>query len=948
MFSPGQTLGNYQLQSLLGRGGMGAVYQALDLRLQRTVAVKVMQPEVAQNEELRQRFIQEARAAAALNHPHIVRVFEFHAESNELYLVMELVQGGSLRDYLNKMQAQNYVMDISEVLYIIQQSCEGLYHAHSQGMIHRDIKPDNVLLKPNPIPGGMPYTIVLTDFGLAKLVDAQNLVKTQLNRPLGTLPYMSPEQFQGHADARSDIYALGIMFYELLAGKLPFLPRNMADAAMMHQNTPPTPISQLRPDLPPHIEPILMKAIAKSSDQRFQTAAEFGQALLTNPNQQQYQTPQPPVAPVIPVAAPSSKPQVRLVAAGESFAEDTIIVVNKEGQIYRRIPVRKPDLIVGRDPNLDIPLPGDKVSRRHVQITRRPDGNYTVVDLGSSNGSFLAGAKLVKDVSEPWPPEQELIIGEFSLQRYKATAQAKDANKTQLGGVPAGQSPIGGGGIPAQAKGHVGGTQIFDAPSDYGGVPAGSGGGNYGGGYQGGGGYQPSPQQPAQQHPAQHQPYPPAPQQGMQQRAPQPVGQNANLITVAIDPEQVIVDAGSVATALVSIYNTSKIVKHCRLRIYGLDQEWYQIPPTTLQLLPDEGGELSILLKPPRNATSTAGQHIFDIRILDEKMEVIGWGQGVLVVKPYYEFSIELEPEIIRRRGLVWLTIHNEGNARDSYLVRGRDKEDGLRFYHDTRPVIIDPLTKVAVEIEIRPKGRVLIGGSKMYQYELETNTASNLEKSANGQLISPPVFPIWCLPLFILLCLCLLLLLLFLLFRPEEEEPVIPTPTPTPTVDVAPMQDLLTATFNAFEGEIVPSATARIEATFESDSDGDGLTYAEELELGTRPDLSDSDGDELDDGEEVELGTNPLERDSDGDGLSDRQEVEETETNPLESDSDDDDLDDAFEVNQTYNAEGEPPRKTDPNREDSDGDGFRDGVEVEFGFDPTSPLSRPQNPSDN
>ncbi|PJF45068.1 MAG: hypothetical protein CUN55_00825 [Phototrophicales bacterium] len=929
MFSPGQTIGNYQLQNLIGRGGMGAVYQALDLRLQRIVAVKVMQPEVAQHEELRQRFIQEARAAAALNHPNIVRVFEFHADANQLYLVMELVQGGSLRDYLNKMEAQNYVMHVDEATYIMQQACTALYYAHSQGMIHRDIKPDNVLLKPNPIPGGMPYTIVLTDFGLAKLVDAQNLVKTQLNRPLGTLPYMAPEQFRGETDKRSDIYALGIMFYELLTGRLPFLPKNMAEAMTMHQTMMPTPPSQIRPDLPPHIEPILMKALAKSPEERFQTAAEFGKALAPEAAHL-FSTPKPPVAPI---AHDSPKPQVGRVAEGEQFTEDTIIVVTPQGQIYRRIPIRKTTLLVGRDPNLDIPLPGDKVSRRHLKIERQPDGKFIVVDLGSSNGSFLAGAKLVKDVAEPWPPEQELIIGEFSLQLYKATAARSEINKTQIagGGVvqqPSSQAPA------ASGKGHVGGTQIFDAPADYGGGKnASSGSGQQYGGYY---------QAPAQQYPAQHQPYPAQPPYNAHQAPPR--GPGANAIRVTVDPEQVTVEAGGVANAIVSVYNTSNIVKHCRLRIYGLDQEWFQIPPTTLQLLPDEGGEFSILLKPPRQPTSTAGQHIFDIRVLDEKMEVIGWGQGILVVKPYYEFSIELEPEIIRKRGLVWLTIHNEGNARDSYIVRGRDKEDGLRFYHDPAPLIIDPLTKVAVEIEVRPKSRLMIGGSKMYQYELEVNTASNLEKAANGQLISPPLLPIWILPLFMLLCLCLLLLLLFLLFRPKDEPTIQAAATPTATVDVGPLTDFLTATANSFQNAVIPTATARIEATFASDVDGDGLTYLEELEAGTLPDLADSDGDQLDDGFELkESKTNPRERDTDGDGLSDRAEVEDFDTNPNEKDTDDDDLDDATEVSVTY---GEQGLKTDPNNPDTDGDGIKDGVEVREGSDPTSFASRPIVPT--
>ena len=890
---------------------MGSVFQAIDLKLQRTVAIKVMHPEVAQHPQLKQRFIQEARSAAALNHPNIVQILEFHADGGQMYLVMEHVQGGSLRDYMQNFYRQQVQMHVDEANYIIGQTAMGLHFAHSQGMVHRDIKPDNVLLKPTTTAGNqMPYNVLLTDFGLAKLVDAQNLVKTAINQPIGTLAYMAPEQFTNNVDHRTDIYALGIMFYELVASQLPFMPQNPAQAMQMHQGQPPTPPSQFRRDLSPQLESIILKCLAKAPDQRYQSAQELAVAIqqISGGGMPSIMPSPPPVAqpsavpayaqPSIPMKQPNSQDNFK----NRVFDEDTIIA-SAPNQGTREIPVRKDSLLTGRDPQIDIPLPGEKVSRHHARIDRHRDGTYTVTDLGSTNGTFFEGAQLLKDVPEKWPPGQELSVGEYTLMLYKASRQV-NPNKTQIGGSASPQKREEAN-QPMKTGIYVaGGTQIYDFEDL---AASGSSSGSS------------DPNQSTTT---------------TQQQKPD-VSINVNL-----EPERVYVEAGMVGNAQVHILNTGNLVKHCRLKVTGIDDQWIQVPGNNLQLLPGDNGQLPIVFRPPKEPSTTAGEHLFDIRILDENNQQIGFGQGILIIKPFYEFAVEMEPEIIRKRGLVWLTISNDGNARDSYNIRGKDKENGLRFFHDPRPVIIDPMTRVTLEIEVRPRSRVMIGAAKQYQFQLETTTASNLEKTKDGQLISPSVFPIWILPLLMLLCLGLLLLLLFLFMnRPEEEATVASVPnTATPTVDVAPFTDYLTATYESFDGTVVPGITATAIELLQSDLDDDGLVYADEInEYMTDPDIADTDGDGLEDGEEVnEYETDPLDDDSDDDNLSDGDEIEEYETDPNDDDSDNDDLTDFDEIN-FYD--------TDPNVEDSDRDTFTDGEEVEFGTNPNDRFDFPQAP---
>ena len=269
--SPTTVGGRYELGELLGRGGMAEVRRAVDQRLGRSVAVKQLRTDLAVDPTFQARFRREAQSAAGLNHPTIVAVYDTGEEIDPLsgvsipYIVMELVEGPTLRDVLR----EGRKLLPERALELTQGVLEALSYSHKAGIVHRDIKPANVMLTPN---GG----VKVMDFGIARAVADTSATMTQTAAVIGTAQYLSPEQARGETvDARSDLYSTGCLLYELLAGRPPFVGDSPVSVAYQHVREAPVPPSQLDPEITPEIDAVVLKALAKDPDDRYQSAAEM-------------------------------------------------------------------------------------------------------------------------------------------------------------------------------------------------------------------------------------------------------------------------------------------------------------------------------------------------------------------------------------------------------------------------------------------------------------------------------------------------------------------------------------------------------------------------------------------------------------------------------------------------------------------------------------------------
>jgi len=840
----GRQIENYRIDSLLGEGGMGAVYKAFDLNLARAVAVKVMHPQFAKQPEFQQRFLQEAQAAARLgDHPSIVNIYDYGYELNLSYMIMEFVPGASLGTYIKHVQDNNQVVKLSETLYTIAQVADALAYAHRQGVIHRDIKPDNVLLKPvDQIDkqGSLPVRAIVTDFGLAKLLEGG--VQTRTGTFMGTLPYMSPEQCLGRdLDGRSDLYSVGIMLYQLATGQLPFDIKSPTDAVMKHINEEPPSPQQIRPGVPATVAAVIERSIAKRPGDRYQNGKEMADDLrraaagLTDADVTQFAPAQNVVSlvtqliPAQSIAEPSRMGYDLTALPGQAR-----VLVAKKGEAPQAHNLDQKRYTIGRAGTNDIVLPVEGVSREHARLEQSPGGGWTIVDTGSTNGTFLENSRLLPDLPEAWEPGQTVRIGPYFLRLEQAQGRAP------IGPTAAGRSFA----ATAMAVGEIGGTQV---------------------------------------------------------------NSNSGRLSLVVQPTNVEVTPGGRADLQIELLNQGMTVDHFQVAMQKLPPEWVTISQESIQLMPGANGAMSATIQPPMDSSATAGPHPYRLVIRSSSdASESATVDGQVTVQPFTRFTTDMRPKRLSNGGVCRVLIRNEGNAESDFSVTGRDPAEAIQFDGQQGRLRLGPGQRGTADLNLKAKERPFFGRSKNLPFEVLVGTKASDRRQLAGQLDVKPVIPSWLVPLLIALglILCIASAGLFTFWNGRNNEATRTAEAATDVFLAAVQTEEAQGTAAAdataqFEGASAVTATSQaLTAEAEGDDDEDGLSNQSEAELGTDPDNPDTDGDGLNDGQEVnQHGTNPKQQDTDGDTLLDGDEVNTHKTSPTNPDTDGEGLTDGVEV---------------------------------------------------
>jgi serine/threonine protein kinase len=408
-------IGRYQILGELGRGGMGVVYQARDERLNRLVALKVQTG--AQGTA---RFLREAQAAAALQHPNICPIYECGEFEGQPYLAMAFIEGRSLAQRLRTLPP----LTVAEALTLVRQVALAMQYAHDHGVIHRDLKPANVMLDGQGTP-------IVMDFGLARIDAPLATQLTQQGDVLGTPAYMPPEQINGDVAAMGpagDVYSLGVVLYEMLTGALPFSGDLMALASQINLDPPP-PLTARRPDLSPRLEAACLRALAKAPADRWPSMRAFADALAQ-------ELPAPPRPRPGPMPATLSLRVEGSPVGYRAVPGQEVITVGRQKRKPGSPPAEGNDFVVRVVGNDDL---STRISRRHLEI-RLEGGRYAAQDL-SKAGTLLNGRPLPRDAATPLAAGDRLTLAgvlvlEVGLDAATLTGRSVSSAQVSVGGSP--------------------------------------------------------------------------------------------------------------------------------------------------------------------------------------------------------------------------------------------------------------------------------------------------------------------------------------------------------------------------------------------------------------------------------------------------------------------------------------------------------------------------------
>ena len=456
----GEIIDNFEIQEEIGQGGMGIVYRAYHQALQLHSAVKVMRSELASQSGFYERFLQEARTVARLEHPNIVDVINFGRYEDSYYLMMGYIDGPSLRRLI---QEDKGGLPVWDAVHIGWQIADVLVYSHAAGILHRDLKPDNILLTHSFRPN-RPYRVIVTDFGLVKLGQG-SLLETQEGISLGTPAYMSPEQCRGDdVDGRTDIYALGAMLYEATTGTRPYPIRSIFDAAKFHASGKLVTPQTHNPAIPKKLDVLIQRMLAPNLGDRLTSAAEAVdelQELLDSlgedkSGQDRSLLLRERILAESEAAEPSTAEQGMFTPSATPAAQEArqfFVQVAYLGILEERVHLlgAKP-VIIGRLPSSDIILdrPGQRyVSKRHCEVLVRDD-RVLIRDLGSTNGTILGQESLEINAFREWSNDEQVHLGPFVL------TLKTDQELESLPSPPVASAAEGSSGLPT--------TKVHDAP----------------------------------------------------------------------------------------------------------------------------------------------------------------------------------------------------------------------------------------------------------------------------------------------------------------------------------------------------------------------------------------------------------------------------------------------------------------------------------------------------
>ncbi|MEA2310011.1 MAG: hypothetical protein QOI65_2297 [Thermoleophilaceae bacterium] len=423
----GTEIGGYRILNLLGQGGMGVVYLADNVRSGQRVALKLLTPDLARSSGFRERFTREAGYASSMRHPNVIEVYDAGEQDGVLYIAMQFVEGEDLKALL----VREGRLDARRTVGILGQVAAALDAAHATGLLHRDIKPGNVM-----IAAGQPEHCYLTDFGLSKNPSSDSIALTAQGEFVGTIDYTAPELVLGKdADSRLDVYSLGCLFYECLAGQPPFPKDREVEVLYAHIQDPPPRVSAVRPDLPSALDDVIVKAMAKKPEDRFPTCSAFTDAARTivgEPAPAPAPPPPPPVGVPVPAATaappppppapgppplpdpapppgasdPTPAPRARVSPPNaptdappphtpKRTPKSIALRVTDGPAAGSVLTVADEELLIGRQAPGAGKLGNDiEISRRHARVSRESTGDFLIEDLGSTNGTYVNGERI--------------------------------------------------------------------------------------------------------------------------------------------------------------------------------------------------------------------------------------------------------------------------------------------------------------------------------------------------------------------------------------------------------------------------------------------------------------------------------------------------------------------------------------------------------------------------